>query len=328
MSSASGRGVEAAGRAVRAIVWLALFIVLAASGAGLVGQSWHPPGSASRAELTYPGDVALDLRLDAANERLVVIAAEVERLATEAKTALEEVASTDPTRLRESLQRGGQAATTIDVETAGLRTALADLAGDEPAAPIWYSNAALVRRSTVMAAIDAAESLTAHWGQVAARSTEAANLTALLALHDQTVLDAAAKGRASAYEEAIAILDDALATVAQVQDLRRRLIAGTDNTVLDEWVTRNAAYDAALRAVYQALITSDGRITAEVQAARHAERVAFANLPPDRRTIIVILSDVSRGGLTEAVIAIEDAHRRIDDALADPDLQPAATDGT
>ena len=51
-------------------------------------------------------------------------------------------------------------------------------------------------------------------------------------------------------------------------------------------------------------------------ASQHdSEQVAFNNLPPDRRTIIVIVSEVARGGLTQAVLAIEDAHGRIDDAL-------------
>jgi hypothetical protein len=45
--------------------------------------------------------------------------------------------------------------------------------------------------------------------------------------------------------------------------------------------------------------------------------VAYAQLPPDRRTIIVIVSEVTRGGLTQAVLAIEDAHGRIENALAE-----------
>ncbi len=53
-----------------------------------------------------------------------------------------------------------------------------------------------------------------------------------------------------------------------------------------------------------------------MQQARIAERRAYDRLPPDRRTIIVIVSEVTRGGLTDAVIAIEDARGSIDDALA------------
>ena len=52
-----------------------------------------------------------------------------------------------------------------------------------------------------------------------------------------------------------------------------------------------------------------------MQSARREERIAFENLPPDRRTMLVIISEVTRGGLTQAVVAIEDAHGRVDEAL-------------
>ena len=60
-------------------------------------------------------------------------------------------------------------------------------------------------------------------------------------------------------------------------------------------------------------------------AARRAERAAFEQLPPDRRTIIVIVAEVARGGLTQAVLAIEDAHGRIDDALAEAGAAPTGS---
>lgn len=317
MSSAPTRIKQTLGRATRATAWSVVLAVLAAGGAGLVGQAWHAPGSPARAELTYTGDTAMGARLDAATARLTEIAAEVERLADEAKIALEEVAGSDPTRLRDSLQRGGQAASTIDTETRQLRDALADLPGDGPAAVLEYSNDSLVRRSAILAAIDAALSLAAQWRQVAARATEVADLTALIAQHDTTVLDAAARGRDRAYREATAILDQALLVVADVQSARARLIAGSEPTVLDEWIQRNRDYDLALRTLYAALDASGGKVTVAVQSALRGEKVAFAQLPPDRRTIIVIVSEVTRGGLTQAVLAIEDARGRIDDALAE-----------
>jgi hypothetical protein len=317
MSSAPTRIQLILGRATRAVTWTVVLAVLAASGAGLVGQAWHAPGSPARAELTYSGDAALDTRLDDATARLTEIAAEVERLADEAKVALEEAASSDPARLRDSLQRGGQAASTIDVRTRQLRDSLDDLPGEGPAAVLEYSNDSLVRRAAILAAVDAALSLAAQWRQVAARANEVANLTGLIEQHDATVLDAAARGRDRAYREATAILDQALLVVADVQSARTRLIAGSEPTVLDEWIQRNRDYDLALRTLYAALDASGGQVTVEVQSARRGEQVAFAQLPPDRRTIIVIVSEVTRGGLTQAVLAIEDAHGRIDDALAE-----------
>ena len=318
MSSAQARIPRILGRALRGVVWTVLFAVLAAGGAGLLGQAWHAPGSPVRAELTYAGDAALDARLDVGTQQLTEIAAEVEKLAAEARIALEQVASSDPTQLREALQRGGQAAGTIEASTAALRDSLAGLPGDGEAAVLEFSNDMLVRRSAMLTAIDAASSLAGHWRQVAAHATEVANLTALFSRHDTTVLEAAARGRRSKWAEAVAILDEALLTVADVQSLRVRLIAGSDGTVLDEWIQRNADHDAALRALYAALDASGGIVTTpEVQARMRDQEKAFARLPPDRRTIVVIVAEVTRNGLTQAVVAIDDAHGRIDEALAE-----------
>jgi hypothetical protein len=317
MSSAQARIPRILGRALRGVVWTVLFAVLAAGGAGLLGQAWHAPGSPVRAELTYAGDAALDARLDAGTQQLTAIAAEVEKLAAESRIALEEVANSDPTRLREALQRGGQAAATIESATAALRNSLAGLPGEGEAAVIEFSNTTLVRRAAILTAIDAAGSLADHWRQVAARATEVANLTGLFARHDATVLEAAARGRRSNWAQAVAILDQAVLTVADVQTLRVRLIAGSEGTVLDEWIERNGAYDVALRALYAALDASGGIVTAEVQERRRDEQDALARLPPDRRTIVVIVAEVTRNGLTQAVVAIDDAHGRIDEALAE-----------
>ena len=318
MSSARPRIPATVGRATRGILWTVLFAVLAAGGAGLIAQASHPPGSPSRAELTYAGDAALGARLDTATDELRVIAADVERLAQDAKTALEEIASSDSTKLQDSLSHGSEVAAAINTETNALLGSLAGLPGDEPDAVLRYSNDTLVRRAAILAALDAAASLNGHWLQVTGRAVEASQLTTLIAEHDEIVLDAAAKGRARKYAQAAATLDDAIQAVVSVQEQRTKLIAGNETTVLDEWIKRNGDYDKALQALYRALVESGGSpFTAKVVAARRAERAAFEQLPPDRRTIIVIVAEVARGGLTQAVLAIEDAHGRIDDALAE-----------
>lgn len=331
MSSARGRSLRNLRRAVPILrrlppilrragitaVWSALLAVLAASGAGLVGQAWHAPGSPARAELTYTGDTALGARLDAATAVLEGIAADVEQLAEEAKSALAEVTSSDQTRLQESLERGGQTAASIDAATVSLRASLGDLPGGDPNAALTYSNDALVRRSRILTALEAAAGLAANWRQVEARSAEASNLVSLIATHDKTVLSATAKGRKGHYAQAVTILDDALLTVVAVHESRVKLIAGSDETVLDQWIDRNATFDRALQAVYRALVESGGNVTLKVQKALRQQQIALDQLPPDRRTIIVIVSEVTRGGLTDAVVAIEEARGQIDDALAE-----------
>jgi hypothetical protein len=318
MSSAPGRIRRTLGLVLRGIAWTILFAVLAASGAGIAHGTWHAPGSAARAELTWDGDTALTHRLDVAAGELQRISGDVGKLADDAKTALAEVASTDQTRLHAALDDGATIAVAIASATLDLRNALAGLPGDGPNASIEFSNPTLVRRAAILAAIDAAASLASGWAQVNARSADAAHLTALIATHDDTVLAAAAKGVKAEYAAASSTLDDAILTVADIKALRVRLIAGTDRTVLDEWVERNGAYDIALKALYLTLVASNGEVTVAVQSARRDERAAFDQLPPDRRTILVIVAEVARGGLTQGVLAIDEARGRIDAALTGP----------
>jgi hypothetical protein len=295
-----------------------VFAAFAVGGAGLLGESFHPPGSPSRAELTYAGDTALAVRLDAAASQLQAISDNVDELATDAKTALEEVGSTDPTRLRDALLHGGQAATAIATQTRDLKESLAGLPGDGPGAAIDYSNPTLVRRAAMIAALEAASSMASLWQTVTGGAANAAHLIDLIDEHDQTVLQAAAQGRNHAYRAGATTLDSALDTIAQVQQLRVTLISGGGDTVLDEWIQRTSTFDKALQALYVALDESHGVVTLKVQDKRRDEEAAFAQLPPDRRTIIVIVSEVARGGLTEAILSIEEAHGRIDDALGGP----------
>lgn len=316
MSSAPARTLPSLGRAVRGIAWAALFAVLAAGAAGLIAQASHTPGTPARADLTAEGDAVLNGRLDEATSRLEAIAADVDALADTAKAALEELTSADPTKLQDSLQHGGELATSITTETRVLQAALAGLPGTEPDAGLRYSSDTLVRRAATLAALAAGAGLEANWEQVTARALEASQVTALIAQHDQIVLDAAAKGRTRQYSKAVATLDQAILTVVSVKEQRTRLIPDTGRTVLDEWIDRNRDYDLALQALYAALDQSGGSITVKVQSARRAERQAFDQLPPDRRTIIVIVAEVARGGLTQAVLAIDDARGRLDDALA------------
>ncbi|HUG29653.1 MAG TPA: hypothetical protein VMQ65_03945 [Candidatus Limnocylindria bacterium] len=317
MSSAPARILPLVGPVLRGLAWAAVLAVVAASAAGVVDLVWHAPGSPARAELTHPGDAALGVTLDVATAELELIAADMASLAQEAKTALGEVASSDPTRLREALQRGADAAASIDTATGDLRESLIGLPGDGPTAAIEYSNATLVRRAAILAAIDAAAGLTGRWQQVSGRAADAALLTELIGLHDLTVLNAASKGRANEFAEAVEILDGTLLKIEDIQLLRVRLIASSEKTVLDEWIERNTNFDRALRRLYAALDRSGGEVTLAVQSANRDVELAFDQLPPDRRTILVIISEVARGGLTQAVLAIEEASAHVDEALAE-----------
>lgn len=282
-----------------------------------MAQLWHPAGGPSRAELTWRGDEELTAVLEASEERIVSVATEVDRLADEARIALASVSASDPALLEASLSRGTVQVAAIEAAVVALRQTLVSLPGGEPDAALRYRNGVVVRRAALLAAVEAASGLAGQWNAVRARSQDIAGLIALIDRHDATVLAAAAEGRERRYAEAVEILTRARAILVEVRDLRLTLVAGGEATVLDEWVDRNLAYDLALEALYQALVDSSGRNTVRVQSAIREERIAREQLPPDRRSIIVIVSEVAANGLNQAVLAIEETRGRIDTALSE-----------
>jgi hypothetical protein len=254
---------------------------------------------------------------------VLAVAADVDALAEEAQVALAAVAAEDTDRLAGSLSRGTATAAEIDAAVVALRASLTELPGDEPDAALRYRNDVVVQRAALLSATEAAIGLADQWSIVRARTAAIAELIDLINLHDSTVIAAAGEGRERRYGQAIGILAQARDVLTRVQEMRVALVAGGEATVLDEWLDRNLAYDLALTALYEALREADGRNTPAVQSAIREENAARDRLPPDRRAILVIVAEVARGGLNQAVLAIEEIRGRIDTALSEVDLGAA-----
>jgi hypothetical protein len=171
--------------------------------------------------------------------------------------------------------------------------------------------AALVRAAGSTGELDAA------WIRLTTGSLAASRLSAHLAAHDAAVVDAAEQGRAADYDGAMATLDAADAAIEAARRQRDQLAATVDVTVLDSWLDRNADYDRALRALYLALRDVGGRVTDDVRDAIAGEREAKERLPPDSRGLILIMSDIGRGGMNSAVITIEQIRGALAEALAE-----------
>ncbi|MEO7664424.1 MAG: hypothetical protein ABIV26_04805, partial [Candidatus Limnocylindrales bacterium] len=99
------------------------------------------------------------------------------------------------------------------------------------------------------------------------------------------------------------------------KDIRDQLANASDVSTLDDWIGRNRRYDEALAALYRALWDANGKVTDAVRSAFTEEGVARAQLPGDTRALVVIVADIGRGGLNQAVIAIEQARGRLNLAL-------------
>lgn len=311
---------------LRAIGWTLVAAAMALAGAGLAGKLWHPAGGPTRAELTWAGDESLADSLATSEPRVLAVADAVDRLGDEARIALASAADGDPTLLQASLARGSVLVDSIETSVVALRQALRSLPGDEADALLHYRNDLIVRRGALLAAVDAAAALSSNWSAVRARSNDVADLLSLIDDHDRRVLAAAAAGREGRYRDAIAILAEAHDLLTSIGEKRAKLVSGTDPTVLDEWVDRNATYNDALTALYDALRASRGEVTIAVESAAREERIARAQLPTDRRAIVVIVSEIARGGLNQAVLAIEETRGRIDEALSQATQDDEPTD--
>jgi hypothetical protein len=290
-------------------------LILAFGMAGIVGGMAHQPGSSARSELTWSADQRILPGLTTAAAELGKLTQDVDSLGDMGTGALLAVNDGNTARLATAVKDGDDVLARIESETIAFRARLAALPGVGYAAEARLGGAALRRYQTLTGALDATAGLSDSWGRLTASSLSALRLRTTLADHDQATAAAARLGTAAKYAQAIAQLDASDAAIAEARKQRDAMAASVDVAILTQWIDRNAGYDRALRALYQVLRTSGSKVTPAVEKAYQAEQAARALLPGDTRGLIVIMSDVARGGLNQAVIAIEEAKGRLTDAL-------------
>lgn len=321
------RGPRPTGRIRRlllAFAWLVLAILFSLGGAGIVAGVGGYPGTAARPELTSTGDAAIEPGLNAATVALQGLVGQVTALGTTARGALTAVVATDATLLSSAIDKGDTQLQDIIVAASALRRSLIVLPGINPDAAnplppttrLVLGAATRDRFRTIFDSLDTVTQLPGAWARFTSGSLSAQQLTTLLADHDASTAKAAELGRSGKYAAALKQLDTSDGLIAEAKTLRDQLSNTVDVTTLTEWLDRNAAYDAALRTLYAALQTSGGKVTDAVRKAFDAEQAAQDQLPPDTRGLVVILGEIARGGMNQAIIAIEDARAQLDDALA------------
>ena len=306
-----------------AVAWLVVAIVVALGAAGLVAALDHLPGGTGRPELTWTADRAVAGDLDAVSADLSALADGVGVLGGHGRTALSALVGRDSPGLAAALDAGAAQLDVVDAAAARVvaRLAAIPLAGADRA--IRHSPATLARYDTVAPALAAVDPLRPAWERLTAGVVPATELTDRLLAHDRIAATAIQSGGAGKYAQAVARIDKATAELAAARTIRDRLAATVDVATLDAWLDRNGAYDDALRDLWDALRRSGGRVTSAVREAAARERAAREQLPPDARALVVILGDVARGGLNQAVIAIEEARGRLLDASVRAGASPA-----
>jgi hypothetical protein len=308
--------VNALKRVVAAVVWVLIAALVAFGGAGIVAAMNHVPGTAARAELTWTADVAAKAQLDAATERLQDLTTAVEALGTSARQALAAVNAGDVAAVNAAVVSGTTQLATITTAQTALEDAIARIPDVGAGSELRVAAGVEDRYAGLAGTVPLATGLDDDWTVLTGRALDAVNLSALLARHDQETAAAAQQGAKARYKQALAGLEASDATVAQAKTVRDRLAKTADVSVLTSWIDRNAAYDKALRHLYEVLIEADGKVTSKVRAAFDREQAARAQLPGDTRPLVVIMADIAQGGLNQAAISIEEARSELADALA------------
>jgi hypothetical protein len=303
--------------AAAALLWIALAVALAVGGSGIVAATNRQPGEGTRPELTWAADRALSLQLDAATRDLAALSDQVDALGTTGRRALVALVDRDVATLRGAVGAGSAQIVEIARAAGLLRAQLAAVPVFDPEAATRTGAAVHDRADRLVAALAATDGLAASWDALTAGSLAAIELTTSLAEHDKQAVAAVILGGKGEYGQALTVLELADAALATSKALRDRLARTVDAGVLTEWIDRNATFDAAIRQLWALLDLSKGKVTPAIRTAFEAQRTAQANLPPDSRALVVVMADVARGGINQAVIDIEQARGRLASAVAD-----------
>lgn len=302
---------------VSAVLWVVAVLAIALGAAGIVtAMDTQPPG-ASRPELTMRGDAEVTAALDQVEAALASVATDVESLGVEARGALAALNGTDLATVEAAVARGDELVQSIRTGSKAVDEALAQVPIVGTAqADYELSDGVRARYERLAGATSHVRGLDTAWARLTIGSLAASRLSARLGEHDDAVLEAADQGRHAKYADAVKTLDRADDALTDAKTQRDQLAKSVDVSTLDQWIARNADYDAALRKLYVALRGVKGKVTKDVRAAVAAEQAAKDRLPPDNRGMVLIMSDIGRGGMNDAVVAIEEARGQLADALA------------
>jgi hypothetical protein len=310
-------------RGLTAVGWLLAVIVIALGAAGIVAGMEGPAADAVRSGRTAGEDARVLAVLDPIETELRGVAEGIDELSRQARGALAALTGNETDRAQAAVAAGGELVADLAARIEAVRGAL-DLVPvvDDPSAAYRLSPPVLERSRRAAEAIETTSGLEDDWRRLTVGALSASRLSGLLAAHDEAVVEAAGHGRDGDYDAALVALARADRAIADARTMRDQLAATVDVTTLDQWLDRSEAYDRALRRLYDAVVAANGRTTRAVREALAAEEAAKDRLPPDTRSLVLIMSEIGLGGLNDAAISIEQAHGDLVEALEPPDAVP------
>ena len=303
-------------RLASALGWAGAALILSLGSAGIVGGMSRSPADGSRPELTWAADQAVRPGLAAAATDLTHLSVEVDQLGQAGRNAIAALVNQDTARLSATIASGTSLVSSISADSAAIRLSLGALPGIATGDETAIGADLRQRYDAITVALSTTAGLESSWVELTTGSAVATALTTDLANHDSHAGQAVKLGSAAQYAKALVALTAAQAALASAANRRDALANTVDVSVLTEWINRNQAFDTAATSLYKLLQASPHKVTPAIRAAFADLTLARQNLPPDTKALVVILDDLARGGLNQAVIEIEIAKGNLATAVA------------
>jgi hypothetical protein len=299
--------------------WVGLAALLALGSAGIVAATGSPPMGSSRPELTYGADGILSARFDAATRDLARLNDDVTYLGDMARGVLSDLTQVNQVRLDADHKDGDRSIAAIAAGKAKL-TAQLDCrpwtADFEASLARTYSQPLIDRYQELCLAIDTVDPLAADWNALVAGSAVTMQVVDDINGHDNSATEALQFATQGRYPDALGKLADASKSLAAAQSIATNLAKVGDVSTLNEWLGRIKDMDDSLRLLWQTMVDSKGRVTAQVTAALKSVSDAKALLPENNAVLSVVVNEVS-AGLPAHGISIEASKGALQAALSD-----------
>ena len=293
--------------------WTTLLVLIALGGAGLAAAADRPQNSLHRPELTWRADQKADPWIAALAHELKIVDGHIVGLSRHGRDVLGGITALDVERMNDALDAGDQVSLELEVALGRLASvrAAAQAAVDE--SRLGAPTRSIFDQLTSAAA--SGQQLTAAWQGLGADARRVAGLIDALLRHDGLVFRATTAGRAANWEDALSLLQEAQASLAEATEIRNGLALRLNTDTLDDLLARYRAYDAALTALYTYIRDTGRTEGADFDSLEAAVDRAQAALPADTSAMSVIVAEAAGPPLTDGLLAMERVRGVILEAL-------------